>query len=79
MQAGRIWERGTEWNGVRALLAHEAQTEMGRERATAAEPLTDPRAVQAAIELTRQARLALGTSGSLPLESAPDIRPVLDR
>ncbi len=79
MEAGRTWERGTEWSTVRALLAHEAQTEMGRERAAAAEPLFDPRDVQAALELTRQARLALATSGPLPLESAPDIRPVLDR
>ncbi len=56
VEAGRIWERGTEWNSVRALLAHEALTEMGRARATDATPLTEPLAVQAAIELTRQAR-----------------------
>jgi DNA mismatch repair protein MutS2 len=79
VEAGRIWERGTEWNAVRALLAHEAQTEMGRERATAAEPLTDPLAVQTALELTRQARLALATAGSLPLDGVPDIRPILER
>ena len=41
MEAGHIRERGTEWDAVRALLAHEAQTAMGRERAAAAEPLTD--------------------------------------
>src|SRR5439155_515293 len=54
-------------------------TEMGRERATDATPLTEPLAVQAAIELTRQARLALATSGSPPLERVPDVRPLLDR
>jgi len=52
---------------------------MGRDRATAAEPLTDASEVQAAIEMTRQARLALATSGTLPLEALPDIRPILAR
>ena len=79
MEAGRIWEPGTEWNAVRALLAREALTEMGRDRATAAEPLTDASEVHAAIEMTRQARLALATSGTLPLEALPDIRPILAR
>jgi DNA mismatch repair protein MutS2 len=64
---------------VRALLAHEALTEMGRDRATTAEPLTEVSGVQAAIEMTRQARLALSTAGSLPLEALPDIRPLLGR
>ena len=79
MEAGRIWEPGTEWNAVRALLAHEATTEMGRDRATAAEPLTDLSEIQAAIEMTRQARLALATAGALPLEALPDVRPILAR
>src|SRR2546423_1243880 len=71
-EAGRTWEPGTEWNAVRALLAHEAVTEMGRERATTAEPLTDLAGVLAAIDLTRQARVALSTVGSLPLEVFTD-------
>ena len=50
VEAGRTWEPGTEWNAVRALLAHEALTGMGRERATTAEPLTDVAEVQAAID-----------------------------
>jgi DNA mismatch repair protein MutS2 len=79
VDAGRIWERGTEWNAVRALLAHEAHTDMGRERATGATPLTERIAVQAALELTRQARLAVATSGAPPLESVPDVRPLLER
>jgi DNA mismatch repair protein MutS2 len=79
LEAGRIWEPGTEWNAVRTLLAHEAATEMGRDRATTAEPLTDFSAVQAAIEMTRQARLALASAGSLPLEALADIRPILAR
>ena len=52
---------------------------MGRERATTAEPLTEVSGVQAAIEMTRQARLALSTAGPLPLEALPDIRPLLGR
>src|SRR2546425_4813474 len=79
VESGRTWEPGTEWNAVRALLAHEALTGMGRERATTAEPLTDVSEVQAAIDMTREARLALSTAGSLPLEALPDIRPVLTR
>jgi DNA mismatch repair protein MutS2 len=79
LESGRIWEPGTEWNAVRGLLAHEAVTEMGRERATTAEPLTDVSGVQAAIEMTRQARLALSAAGPLPLDALPDIRPALAR
>jgi len=79
VEAGRTWEPGTEWNAVRVLLAHEALTGMGRERATTAEPLTDVSEVQAAIDMTHEARLALATAGSLPLEALPDIRPVLTR
>src|SRR6266849_709224 len=79
VESGRTWEPGAEWNAVRALLAHEALTGMGRERATTAEPLTDVSEVQAAIDMTREARLALSTAGSLPLEALPDIRPVLTR
>jgi DNA mismatch repair protein MutS2 len=79
LESGRVWEPGTEWTAVRALLAHEALTEMGRERATTAEPLTEVAGVQAAIEMTRQARLAISTAGPLPLEALPDIRPLLGR
>jgi len=52
---------------------------MGRDRATAAEPLTDLPDVQAAIEMTRQARLALAIAGSLPVDGLPDIRQTLTR
>src|SRR5262245_1770173 len=79
LESGRVWEPGTEWNAVRTLLAHEALTEMGRERATTAEPLTEASAVQAAIEMTRQARLALSAPWPLPLAALPDIRPLLGR
>src|SRR2546429_3840638 len=77
--AGRTWERPTEWNAVHALLAHEARTNMGRELAAAAEPLSDPLRIHTGLELTRQARVARATSGALPVNGFPDIRPTLGR
>jgi DNA mismatch repair protein MutS2 len=79
MEAGRISGRGIEWDAVRRLLAHEAQTTMGRERALTAEPLSDPVAVQSALEATSQARLALAESGAPPFDVLADVRPILDR
>lgn len=79
MGAGRIWERGTEWEAVRALLAHDTCTELGRERALTAEPLFDVAAVHAALEATSQARQALALAGPPPLTSIPDVRPILER
>src|SRR5438445_184939 len=32
MEAGRIWQRGIEWDAVRGLLAQQARTTVGRER-----------------------------------------------
>ena len=79
MEAGRIWGRGIEWDAVRGLLAREARTVMGRERALEAAPLTDLAAVRAELELTREARAALTTAGPPSLENIPDVRPALDR
>ncbi len=52
---------------------------MGRERAVTAQPLTDLAAVQAAIDMTGQARRALGTAGPPPLDVIVDVRAILDR
>jgi DNA mismatch repair protein MutS2 len=52
---------------------------MGRERAVAAAPLTDLGDVQQALEITGQARQAMGAAGPPPFDVIPDIRPVLDR
>jgi DNA mismatch repair protein MutS2 len=79
MEAGRIRGRGIEWDAVRGLIAHEARTEMGREKVTAMEPLTELPAIRAAVEATRQARVALVEAGSPPVDSCGDVRPVLDR
>jgi DNA mismatch repair protein MutS2 len=79
MEAGRIWGRGIEWDAVRALLAQQAHTAMGRERALTVQPLADLPAIQSAIEATRQARLALAEAGAPALDTFPDIRPILER
>ena len=52
---------------------------MGRERALTAEPLTEISDIHAAIELTGQARKALATPGTPPLEAVPDVRSTLER
>lgn len=79
VEAGRIWGRGIEWDAVRSVLAGEARSSMGRERAMGAEPLTDPSRIRVAIEMTSQARRALDASGPPPLDAVPDVRPILDR
>jgi DNA mismatch repair protein MutS2 len=79
MESGRIKGRGIEWDAVRGLLAREARTIMGRERAAAASPLTDLPAIRDELALTREARAALTTIGAPPLESIPDVRPALER
>src|SRR5437899_6361433 len=66
-------ERGAGAPGSRSFNRDGTQSGDG------CEPLTDLSEVQAAIEMTRQARLALAAAGSLPLEALPDIRPILAR
>lgn len=79
MEAGALSGRGVEWDEVRALLAAETGTPMGRERALTAIPLTDPGAVSAALDQTTQARAAIGAHGVPSWETIPDVRPSLDR
>jgi DNA mismatch repair protein MutS2 len=69
---------GLEWSQVRALLAREAQTPMGRELATATLPFTDPGAIRRALGETRQARAAMVQIGVPPWEGIPDVRPTLE-
>jgi DNA mismatch repair protein MutS2 len=52
---------------------------MGREQALGATPFVDPPAVQSAIALTADARVALGAEGPPPLDGIGDVRPVLAR
>jgi len=51
---------------------------MGRERALAVEPLTDPDAVRKALSETREGRQALALAGVPPWGTLPDVRPSLD-
>jgi DNA mismatch repair protein MutS2 len=78
MEAGRIWGRGIEWDAVRELLGDEARTDMGRQHALLVEPLVEPSAIEAAVEMTAQARLALTEKGAPPLSSIPDVRGILE-
>jgi DNA mismatch repair protein MutS2 len=79
VEAGRLWGRGIEWDAVRALVASDARTAMGRERALTAEPLTDPTEVEQALDRTAEARRALAEEGAPPLDGVPDPRPILER
>ena len=65
VEAGRLWGRGIEWDAVRALVASDAHTAMGRERALTAEPLTDPIDVESALDSTAEARRALADRKSV--------------
>ena len=79
VEAGRLWGRGIEWDAVRALLASEARTAMGRERALSAEPHTEPTDVDQALESTAEARRALAEQGAPPLDGLADPRAILER
>ena len=78
MEAGRIWSRGIEWDAVRALLAREAQTRMGQERATALAPFLDVPTVRSELESTAQARQILAEIGPPPFDTVPDVRQTLE-
>ena len=51
---------------------------MGRQRAQLVVPLVEPSAIEAAVEMTAQARLALTEKGAPPLGSIPDVRGILE-
>jgi len=79
VKAGRLWGRGIEWDAIRALIASDARTPMGRERASTAEPLSTPSEVDEALDATAEARRALAQEGAPPLDGLSDPRPILDR
>ena len=79
VKAGRLWGRGIEWDAIRALIASDARTPMGRERALTAEPLSTPPEVDEALDATAEARRALAQEGVPPLDGLSDPRPILDR
>ena len=69
---------GLEWIEVLDLLAREARTPMGGERARATTPVTDLAAIRHRLAETAEARAALGQQGAPPLDGIPDVRPTLD-
>src|ERR1700675_984586 len=69
---------GVEWGQVRALLARDTRTPMGRERALGLLPTQDLEAITHALDETRQGRAALALAGPPPWEIIPDVRPTLD-
>ncbi|HEU4438839.1 MAG TPA: endonuclease MutS2, partial [Methylomirabilota bacterium] len=69
---------GLEWAEVLGLLAREARTPMGRERALDTRPVTDLAAIRQRLGETAQARAALGQEGAPPWEGIPDVRPMLE-
>lgn len=79
MHVGRLWGRGVEWDEVRALLAHEADTPMGQEQALTLEPATESDAIRQALTETREGRQALAEAGPPPWGALPDVRPSLER
>src|SRR5204862_294520 len=79
VKAGRLWGRGIEWDAIRGLIASDARTPMGRERALTAEPLSNPPEVDEALDATAEARRALAQEGAPPLDGLSDPRPILDR
>src|SRR5205809_7817341 len=78
VEAGRLWGRGIEWDAVRALVASDARTAMGRERALTAEPLTDPTEVDHTVDSMAEARRALAEEGAPPLDGLGDPRRILE-
>jgi len=69
---------GVEWAQVRALLARDSRTPMGREQALGLLPTQDLEAITHALDETRQGRAALALAGPPPWEIIPDVRPTLD-
>jgi DNA mismatch repair protein MutS2 len=69
---------GIEWSEVRALLAREARTPMGRESALTMAPSAHLDQIRQSLGETAQARAAIGLAGLPPWEGIPDVRPVLE-
>src|SRR5437016_7131541 len=70
--------RALEFDRVREALAREASTPLGRARALALTPWTDPAGVAAALETTREAKDFVERGGSLAIEAADDFPVVLE-
>src|SRR5262245_25044987 len=71
--------RALEFDRIREALAREASTSLGRERATALVPSTDPSEVEHRLQLTAAAASFEHSSGSLALDGPEDLADILDQ
>ena len=71
--------RSLEFDRIRAALARLAATPLGRERADALMPASDPNEVRRALELTSEAMRFAGDGGSLAIFAPDDLPATLAR
>jgi DNA mismatch repair protein MutS2 len=71
--------RALEFDRIRLALAREASTSLGRERALALEPATDPDEVRRRLDLTLEAVALTRGSGRLSIDGPEELRAILDR
>jgi DNA mismatch repair protein MutS2 len=69
--------KALEFDRIREALAHEALTPLGRARAMALDPATDPDLVETALRLTTEAVAFAGVGGSLAIVAPEDLEAVL--
>jgi DNA mismatch repair protein MutS2 len=66
--------RVLEYEQVRALLAEQISTDLGRERVAELAPLDDEKDIQPRLQETSEARRLIDVAGSLPLGGIHDVR-----
>jgi DNA mismatch repair protein MutS2 len=69
--------KALEFDGIRAALAREAATPLGRARAEILEPATDPDQVVQALALTSETVRAIKAGGSLAIDASDDLQATL--
>jgi DNA mismatch repair protein MutS2 len=71
--------RTLEFDRIREVLAREAHTPLGRARALALEPATDPADVRRRLDLTQEAAALLKAAGRVALDAPEDLDAILGR
>src|SRR5580692_2832300 len=69
--------KALEFDRIRAALAREAATPLGRARAELLQPATDPDRVAQALTLTSEAVRAIKAGGSLAIDASDDLEATL--
>jgi DNA mismatch repair protein MutS2 len=69
--------KALEFDRIRAALAREAATPLGRARAAALEPFTEPDRVARGLALTSEAVRAIKAGGSLTIDASDDLQAIL--